>query len=1193
MKTGVPANDAEPIRSLDWTTKQQGIASDPVRSVWVAANAGSGKTHVLSQRVIRLLLAGCRPSAILCLTYTKAAASEMANRVFDRLAEWTRLDDDSLSSRIAELEGRPPSDAQLVFARQLFARALETPGGLKIQTIHAFCEAVLHRFPLEANVAGHFDVMDEAATARLFTEARRTLLQEVASGSDDALTAAFETVLDVAGDSGLERLMAEILRKRQPIRRFLASADRHGGVDALLRRALRLGPAETAETIRRSVWPLPSLPSVDADAFRAAAREQKGVIPQRWAALLQDTAAADPASRYDFLQAGFLTQDGKPRSLRHAVPKPMTAMLPDAEAWLQQASNHVIALHDRMQRLAMLEHAGAAMVLARRLDRDYEALKRRHGTLDFDDLVARTVALLRRDGAGPWVHYKLDRGIDHILIDEAQDTSPDQWAVIESLSDEFFAGQTARPQTRTLFAVGDEKQSIYSFQGARPELFLQTGRAMGRRAFHAQKHFEAINLHLSFRSTRDVLSAVDTVFASAENRQGLVTQDEAVGHAAFRAREPGCVDLWDMIGKQRTDDHEDWRAPFDATPESAPAAVLARRIAGIVSDWLRQGETVLHKGRRRPLRAGDILVLVRKRDGFVPALMRHLKRAHIPVAGADRLRLTEHIAVEDLMALGRFVLMPGDDLSLSAVLKSPLFECGEDDIYRLAAERGERESVHARLNALADAHEGKWPSIRDRLAALIARADGLPVHDFYARLLGHDGGRAAFLARLGSEAGDVLDAFLSFALEQEMSGLPGLEAFLATLEAQSPEIKRELEQGRDEIRIMTVHAAKGLEAPVVFLVDSGGKPAEAAHLPKLQELPLDETVGALPPAMVWMPAAASGNSTAAALRERLLQSAADEYRRLLYVGMTRAADRLVLCGYHGLNTPSYDHWHKMAGEALGKNAACSARDFTAAGETWSGLRYVVSAPLDDFGAQQDAAMQPAAEPLPPMLRKPLATPTPLPRPLAPSRAGLFVEPDSGYASGRSPLFQGEENSRSMERGRLVHRLLQLLPEIQPADRAVSGQRYVDRAIPAWPADERAELLAAALTILEDDTFAPVFAPGSRAEVSIVGTLEIAGQPRALSARLDRIAVAEDRVLIVDYKTDRTPPKGVGDVRPAHVTQMALYRSLVRPLYPQKPVETALLYTAAPRLIPLADKMLDAAWHSLDPGSNGAVRLTTK
>lgn len=1175
-----PGSDEAGRWTLDWTTRQQGLASDPLRSAWVSANAGSGKTHVLSQRVIRLLLAGCRPSAILCLTYTKAAASEMANRVFDRLAQWTRLNDAQLSNQLLELDGTRPDAIRLQFARQLFARALETPGGLKIQTIHAFCEAVLHQFPLEANVAGHFEVMDDGATARLLSEARQTLLEAVARQSDEALSSAFETVLEAAGEWGLDALLGEILQRRQPIRRFLRTADGHGGVDGLLRRALQIGPQENAETVIRSVWPLPS--GSDLAGYVAAARDQKAKTPLNWAEKLSAIAATtDPFERYERLYAAFMKQDGQPRSLRNAVTRAMSDRLPAAEDWLTRVSAHIRDAHERLQTLQMIAQTDAAMVLARRLVRDYEGLKRRRGKLDFDDLVSRTASLLDREGAGPWVHYKLDRGIDHILVDEAQDTSPDQWAVIEKLSEEFFAGETARESSRTLFAVGDEKQSIYSFQGARPELFMQTGRVMRNRAFHAQKRFEPLNLHLSFRSTADVLAAVDTVFSSAERRKGLQSVDEPVSHAAFRAHDPGRVDIWDMIGKQRTDDHEDWKAPFDATPENAPPALLARRVAGVIESWLRDNDTIVQNGKPRPVRAGDILVLVRKRDGFVGALMRQLKRAAIPVAGADRLKLTQHIAVEDLMALGRFVLMPGDDLSLCAVLKSPLFEFDEDDVFRLAASRAAEESVWARLSALADSDGGRWAIAHENLVALLALADRVPVYEFFARILGPGGGRAKFLARLGSEAADILDEFLAFALDQEQAGLPGLEGFLATLEEQSPEIKRELQQGRDEIRIMTVHAAKGLEAPIVFLVDSGGKPAEAAHLPKLQEMPLDETVGALPPALLWVAGRSSENATTQGLKGRFLDLSEEEYRRLLYVGMTRAADRLILCGYHGLKEPAYQHWHKLVAEALGTNAAGAPQEFQAAGDQWSGLRFRVTP--TDAAPPSDRPGEPVSglKPLPEALTTPLKKPIELPRPLAPSAAGLTVEPESSPLAGRSALFDGgATTNRSMERGRVVHRLLQVLPGIEPGQRQDAAGRYVDRALESWPAEDRAALVDAVFAVLDDAEFAPVFAPGSRAEVSVMGTLTLDGEPRALSARLDRIAVSANRVLIVDYKTNRSPPRNVADIPPAYTTQMALYRALLQPLYPEKAVETALLFTEAPRLITLPTDRLTAALRDL-------------
>ncbi|MDA4845308.1 double-strand break repair helicase AddA [Hoeflea poritis] len=1164
-------------RDLDWTTRQQGLASDPVRSAWVSANAGSGKTHVLSQRVIRLLLSGCRPSAILCLTYTKAAASEMSNRVFERLAEWTVLNDSELGKRLRHLEGRRPDAERLAFARRLFARALETPGGLKIQTIHAFCEAVLHQFPLEANVAGHFEVMDEAAAARLLDEAREKLSSAVARGDDTDLTAAFNTVLEAGGERGLEDLFGELVRKRQPIRQFLAAAERAGGVEPVLRKALNIGPSETEDDLWPQAWPLPSLSQDDLDAYRAVALGQTAQTPKtKSQELLAAVRETDPCRRFEALLAVFLKQDGNPRNFRNAASAKVRQVFPEIGEKLDAAAMHMMALLDRLKTLRMIDATCAALELARRLDRDYETLKRRSGLLDFEDLVTRTAGLLQRDGAGPWVHYKLDRGIDHILVDEAQDTSPDQWAVIAKLAEEFFAGKSSREDIRTLFAVGDEKQSIYSFQGARPELFHETGRMVGKRAFAAERRFDALNLYLSFRSTGDVLLAVDTVFADEANRKGLSAADEGVAHAAHRARDPGAVDIWEMIGKEAADDHEDWKAPFDATPESSPPAVLARRVAGTIRDWLDSGRTRIDKGEPRKLTAGDILVLVRKRDGFVAALMRELKRRHIPVAGADRLRLVEHIAVEDLMALGRTMLLPGDDLSLCALLKSPLFDFSEDDIFRLAAQRAEGLSVFAHLAELAR-NGGRWASAHEYLTELMALADRMPVFDFYARILGRDGGRAKFLSRLGTEASDVLDEFLNVALEHETAALPGLQAFLANLEASSPEIKRELEQGRDEVRIMTVHASKGLEAPVVFLVDSGGKPAESTHVPKLRELAVDKTVGPLPPAVLWVPGKAVANTATEALKDAILNASEDEYRRLLYVGMTRAADHLVVCGYHGIRKPNDRHWHRMVAEALEGHAAGRTATYSAAGQEWQGLHF--STVQDE---RKPVAPEPEPEPdvvsaVPGRLLVPLTAAERLPRPLSPSAVGAVIDEDALSAPAGSPLFdRSQADGRPMERGRIVHRLLQLLPGIAPGTREAAAVRYLQRVIGGWPQQERDRICETVLAILQDARFAPCFAPASQAEVSLMGTLRVAGSDRAVSARLDRVAVTDDRVLIVDYKTNRPPVLRAEDVPNGHLVQMALYCALMRPLYPGRPVEAALLYTEAPALVPLpADRLASA------------------
>ncbi len=249
----------DPATWLGWTTLAQSRASHPGQSAWVSANAGSGKTHVLTQRVIRLLLAGARPSSILCLTYTKAAASEMSNRVFERLAEWATLDDRELAKRIAAIEQREPDRATLAAARRLFAKALETPGGLKIQTIHAFCEALLHQFPLEANVAGHFNVLDDRAAVTVLAEARRSLLTATSTENDAALAEAFSQVLSIADESGLEGLIADTVANRHAIREFRQRAERAGGLEASLRKGLGIGPLESEISRAEDYWPLAGL----------------------------------------------------------------------------------------------------------------------------------------------------------------------------------------------------------------------------------------------------------------------------------------------------------------------------------------------------------------------------------------------------------------------------------------------------------------------------------------------------------------------------------------------------------------------------------------------------------------------------------------------------------------------------------------------------------------------------------------------------------------------------------------------------------------------------------------------------------------------------------------------------------------------------------------------------------------------
>lgn len=1157
------------------TRARQETASDPRNSAWVSANAGSGKTHVLSQRVIRLLLGRTDPARILCLTYTRAAAANMSSRVFRDLAAWTSLSDAALSRKIAQIEGRKPKPDDLTRARTLFATALETPGGLKVQTIHAFCESLLHQFPLEANIAAHFQMLDPRMEAALIGEARRDMISGAARNHDAELTEAFATVLESGGEFGLDQLLTEIVAKRDKLRAFIAAAYDGDGFQAISSE-LGLRRDETPEAIADAVWPLPGF---DVDAFgelvrvaeqTGAAKVQKDILPNAIAGFEE----ADPIRRLELLAAGFLRKDGDPYDPGNAFTKKMHNLLPDLAARYMAAASALIAAVERLALARMAKSTRAAVVIADRLIARYEALKAGGGFLDFNDLITRTVRLLGRADVGAWVQYKLDRGIDHVLIDEAQDTSPEQWQVVNALTGDFFSGAGARGGLlRTVFAVGDEKQSIYSFQGASPDAFGAMGSAFGRAVEAGGKQFEKVSLQLSFRSTRDVLYAVDRVFDDGSNREGV--SGDGFTHDTIRVAEPGYVEVWPYVGAQAVTEPEDWREAIDHA--KAPAVQVAEQVANTIRRWIDNHE--LLEGANKRVRPGDIMILVRKRDRFVHALSRALKARQIPVAGTDRLLLASHIAVKDLIALGRWLLQSQDDLSLAAVLKSPLFGLDEDRLFHLAHDRPATRSLGEWMRQKA-AGDASLQAIVETLDGWATDAAFKPAFEFYSGVLcagGTASNRSRFIGRLGHQAGEILDEFLSFCLAEEAVGLPGLEDLLTTLETAGPEIKREMDQHRDEVRILTVHASKGLEAPVVFLVDSGGPPSVDAHLPRLMPFqPQGDQLRGVE-GFLWRSSKDVANARSRQIETDLKRRAEQEYRRLLYVGMTRAEDRLIVCGYYNIRRPKERTWMSMIQATLAHAPEIERIPHPVPdGEEGFRFRVTPSRPTQPPKAKSAGS---AELPLVPAgLAKPLPMRERLPRPLTPSGAAAMIEPGlEQAASTQSPVLDPSTDASSAAvRGKVYHKLLQVLPEIEPAARRDAAQRYFAHAAGDWSEQERTDAWERVADVLEGSAFAPIFAPGSRAEVSVMGTITVRGRDRVVSGQMDRLAVTDSDVLIVDYKTNRVVPDSPELIQSGYVLQLALYAELMKALYPGHNIRAAVLYTEGPRILEVPADLRAAA-----------------
>ena len=1116
-------------------------------SAWVAANAGSGKTHVLAQRVINLLLKEVPPEKILCITFTKAAAANMAKRVFDTLGKWTKLNDDELDKAIRG-SGIETSAATRTLARRLFARALETPGGLKVQTIHAFCTQLLHQFPFEANVAARFAVLDDAERTQLLESLTLNVLLKGAKAPGSPLGRALSIAMTSGADQTFRDVVRGAIAQGDAIRGWI---DRYGGQDqalAALSIALGVDSDVTLAQVEHEIVNGPILPPSEWPAV-AAICLTSSKNDQNQGERLTLASRLTGREQVETYLGVFIGSNSKPRA--NLLTQGLAKKQPALAQQLLDEQNRVLALRETRNAVLCRDRSAALITVVSEVLKRYSSEKQRRGLVDYDDLIDKALDLLRNTDAA-WVHFKLDLGIDHLLIDEAQDTSTKQWEIVQRLVEEFTAGAGARPGTRTIFAVGDEKQSIFSFQNAAPRLFAEMRRFFEKRHKDSGLDFEYRQLEHSFRSCESVLGAVDIVF---KDIAASVTSDSQGGipaHIALPDAQPGVVEIWDTIKPEKREPIEGWDAPFDTVSEVSPRVKLARRIARTVRRLIDAREPVGLD--RRPARYGDVLVLVRQRGSLFEAIIRALKNEGVEVAGADRLVLTEHIAVMDLMALADALLLPHDDLALAAVLRSPLFGFSDQELFDIAADRGGK-TLRA---ALADHSGAKFTDASAQLETLAHMARRATPFAFFAHVLGADGGRRRFLARLGLEANDALDEFLNLALDYERHEAPSLQGFLAWLREARAEIKRDMEIKRDEVRVMTVHGAKGLEAPIVILADTITPPAgpRPPRLLKLADGPL-----------IWVGRKADDVAPIATARQLALRDAEDEYRRLLYVAMTRAADRLIVCGAEGVRRPP-DCWYDLVHTPLAELLVEEQDD----GETvWRYRKPAsTSAAPSPSASKQDA--KPERPALPNWLRELAPAQPPPPVPLSPSSA-FDEEIARGAPAGSSAL----DRQKALERGRLIHRLMQSLPDIPVERRAAAAEHYLGNATLHFDTAERTALVQQTLAILSDPAFAEIFATGSRAEVPIVGRIATPdGTPLHVSGQIDRLAVTDGAVLIADYKTDRFPPDALDEVEP-YVAQLALYRAVLARLYPGKTIRAALLFTEGPKLMEIPAVAMDAAF----------------
>ncbi len=1129
----------------------QRLAADPKDNVWLSASAGTGKTQVLSARVLRLLLRpDVDPSEILCLTFTKAGAAEMANRINAVLARWVRLDAASLATELGFLGADIGPEAQ-ARARTLFASVLDCPGGgLRIDTIHAFAQYLLANFPGEAGLIPGAKPMEDREQELLAREVLSDMLAQAEAEYDRSVLDAVEAFVRAKSPDDLRRWLIQCGQNSSMWQGTSAwTPPMSGRIHAMLGIPANASDEWVAEALGPDVFPdhqLAAMLPVLKDWNAKGGREGSAVIEQWLALPIEDRLAAKQA-----FYGTLLTKQGAPKSM----PTP-EKVDPEFKARQSEVADALALVEERAALLDLANFLTPALELGRAFALRWEQAKIREGLLDFDDLIVRAAGLLANSDAADWIRYKLDRRFDHILIDEAQDTNQSQWDIVFALVDDFFTGEgAAGDKLRTLFTVGDYKQAIFGFQGTSPDNFASARELVRQRIENARQgaidlrrrgpipNFEDLELDQSFRTSKTVLDFVNRAI-------------ETIGHGAFGldrppephqgATRPGLVTMWNPVQGHEAgsgDDDQDWLADHDRE--------LASRIAEQVWRW-HSGREPFMLAKQQPARqaaAGDIMVLVRKRGALAALIVAKLHAKGVPVAGVDRLRLGAPLAVQDLLAGLRFAAQPLDDLTLANLLASPLLGWTQDDLLEFVPrERG----VHLWDHLRKSDHPGVQESV-GALRALLALADFETPQALLAwMLVGPWQGRRKLVERLGSEANDAIDELLNSAFAFESGNTPSLAGFIQWFDASDDELKRDSGETVGQVRVMTVHGSKGLQAPLVVLADATGSPRTGAAS-ELDELAAGEATGRKVP----LPRLSKEQSVGPVKEAAERASIADmqEHWRLLYVAMTRAEEGLFIGGSLSASQSKRgvpeDSWYARLAPVFEDEAIED--DIWGARKEW-GYRA-------EQGQRQPAATQPDRADLPNWAATPVGPEPRPPMPFTPSAATEDLSPN--------PPLESSGDQSALQRGVLIHQLLERLPDVDPAERSELAKAWLKRQAPDIAGNVRDEMIANAIGVLSDARLAEIFSPNALAETpltALVGNQVIAG-------KVDRLLVEEKRVTVVDYKTSRRPPRSEEDIPVGVMRQMAAYALALERIYPNREIRVAVLYTQGPSLFELTDHLL--------------------
>lgn len=1143
----------EPLRALNPNVVQK-QASDPAQSVWVSASAGTGKTKVLTDRVLRLLLPredgspGTDIHKILCLTFTKAAASEMMIRIQDTLGRWAVMpegDEETSKTLCYELKNllnRAPTAQDINAARQIFARVLEAPNGMQIMTIHAFCQSSLGRFPLEAGLTPYFSPLEDQQRLEYLQRAFQRIMLQARAEISSPLGQAYHHLSGVLNEQQFEDLMSSMISESSQLQHVQKTFFSALGLYESLCETFDIPSTKTTADLIKDAFISSQFNEDNLRKCCAVLATSKTKTDLKNAATLEKFLSASPQQKHEYFDAYcqiFLTAKDKIKA--NLVSKALIADNPYILDMLENEAERILNVRDRIKCLQSLKYTRDLFIFGLEVYQEYQRLKDREAVLDFDDLILKTLELLKEDMMA-WVLYKLDQSLEHILIDEAQDTNPEQWQIIKALCDDFFSGKSANRNTRTLFTVGDHKQSIYSFQRASPKEFERMQAYFSEKIKYSEQKFQKISLNVSFRTTQTVLDIIDQTFASPAMQEGM--GPDKVQHHSYRLGQAGHVELWPICATYEREEREPWSLPISINEHQTGSSELASNIARNIRSWI-DNELFL-PSRDRTVEPGDIMILVRTRTKFFDQLARELRKENIPLSGTDRIVLSNQIAIHDLISAANFALLPEDDYTLACLLKSPLIGFDEDQLFNIC---------HERPGSLWEAIKNNDnKNLIDYLNVLIYNAKNLDTFNFFSSILyrpcPHDAqsGLKAFCERLGEDVTDDIEKFLEKSMDYDQDDPIHLQHFVHKMKSDQSDIKRAQEERSNKVQIMTIHGAKGLQAPIVILPDTIKTAGASSGKIDRRLLWPQQTQFKYP---LWSPKSDFDFDAYKNLKSVLEDREQEEYRRLLYVAMTRSEDRLYICGHSSKKTPDTRSWYFSIKESM------EAHPYS---ETTKDERIIIASPQiknpDRTGHSLHLEEIYGGE-LPDFLFKPAPKEQPKGRILSPSS---LLEDKEVSAS---PLL--DQNNKRFRRGNLTHKLLEILPQLPEEKRESTAFKYLERFANDLNNQIRSQILNETINILNNSEFKAIFGPKSRSEVPITAHLP---NGKTINGQIDRLLVNKTDIWIIDYKTNRPPPKNPEDVPKIYIEQMRAYKQALQKIYSAHSFHCALLWTDGPFLMPL-------------------------